>query len=513
MAKASSKPVFKDYAQHQGMLLPPSLEELIPQNHPVRVVNSVLEGLNIDPLLKKYEGGGASSYHPKMLLKVLVYGYISNIYSSRKTEEAVRANIYFMWLAGMQTPDHNTINRFRSERLRDVLRAIFTQVVQLLAEEGLLSLKELYTDGTKIESAANRYTFVWGNAIKTNKEKIAKQLDELWAYAQKVAAEEMETPEPPGFTPIDSEKVKAAIERIDEVLSDKGDVSKKVKAKLAYAKKHWPAALDKYKEQERILDGRGSFSKTDQDATFMRMKEDHMGNGQLKPGYNVQVSSSNQYVTGYSIHPNPTDTTTLIPHLAQVKEDLGVTPEVLTADAGYGSEQNYEHLEQEGIRAYVKYGSFDKDQNEAEVAKRPFTQDKLHYNKEQDCFTCPMGQRMERVGTEIKRTSTGFEQTITKYRNRSCEGCPLRGVCHKGSGARTIEVNHNLNRHKKKAHELLTSERGIYHRKKRVWDTEPVFGNIKSNHGFRRFLLRGRRKVEIEVGLLSLAQNLRKKAA
>ena len=238
-----------------------------------------------------------------------------------------------------------------------------------------------------------------------------------------------------------------------------------------------------------------------------------MENGQLKPGYNVQVSSSNQYVVNYTVHPNPTDTLTLVPHLEQIQSDYGALPEVLTGDAGYGSEQNYEHLEQCGITAYVKYGSFDRDQNEAIRAKQPFSQDKLYYNEAQDCFICPMGQRMENAGTVIKKTSTGFEQTITRYRNRSCEGCPLRGVCHKAQGVRTLEVNWNLNRHRQKAHELLTSERGIYHRKKRPIDTEPVFGNIKSNHGFRRFLLRGTKKVEVEVGLLSLAQNLRKKAA
>jgi transposase len=141
MAKSSSKPVFKIYAQHQMMLLPPSLEELIPSSHPVRIVNEVLEQIDITTLLQKYIGGGSSSYHPKVLLKVLVYGYISNIYSSRKLEEACAQNIHYMWLSGMQTPDHNTINRFRSERLKGVVRHVFTQVVQLLAAEGLLTLK------------------------------------------------------------------------------------------------------------------------------------------------------------------------------------------------------------------------------------------------------------------------------------------------------------------------------------------------------------------------------------
>jgi transposase len=507
------KPVFKPYAPNQGMLLPPSIDELIDTNHPVRTISQIIDGLDIDPLLKKYKGGGTSSYHPRMLLKVVVYAYVSNIYSSRKMEEACRSNIHFMWLAAMQYPDHNTLNRFRSTRLQDALRTVFKQVVLLLAGEGLLSLKELYTDGTKIESAANRYTFVWAKSIQTNKAKIGKQLDELWQYAQKVAAEELDSPEPPDFTGIDAEKVKATVERIDAALQDKPDVSKKVKAKLTYVKKNWPAALEKYAQQERTLAGRNSYSKTDPDATFMRMKEDHMENGQLKPGYNVQVSSSNQYVVDYTVHPNPTDTTTLIPHLEQVKADYGALPKELTADAGYGSEQNYEHLEQCGITAYVKYGSFDRDQNEAIRAKQPFSHDKLYYNEEQDFFVCPMGQRMENAGTTIQKTSTGFAQTITRYRNRSCDGCPLRGACHKAKGVRTLDVNWNLVRHRRRAHELLISERGIYHRKKRPVDTEPVFGNMKSNHRFRRFLLRGTKKVEVEVGLLSLAQNLRKKAA
>src|SRR5436190_11713223 len=174
------RPVFKAYHQRQVMLLPPSLEELISLNHPVRVVDEVLSKIDIQPLLRQYKTGGASSYHPGMLLKVLVYAYINNIYSSRKIEEALQQNIHFMWLSGMSQPDHNTINRFRSERLKETLKKIFVQVVQLLAGEGLLSIRELYTDGTKIEANANRYTCVWGNAIKTSKERIARQLEELW---------------------------------------------------------------------------------------------------------------------------------------------------------------------------------------------------------------------------------------------------------------------------------------------------------------------------------------------
>ena len=289
-----SKPIFKKYTQHQTVLLPPSLEELIDQHHPVRTVNRVMDQINIDPLLKKYKGGGTTSFHPRMLLKVVVYGYLSNVYSSRRIEAALKENIHFMWLSGMQQPDHNTINRFRSERLKEVIKKIFAEVVSMLVESGQVSLKEVYTDGTKIEARANRYTFVWGNAISTNKAKMEDALRQLWSYAESVAAEELKDGTPTTFAPINAEQVKQTIEKIDQALKDK-PITKKEKQKLDYAKKNFADRLTRYQGQEKILAGRNSYSKTDTDATFMRMKEDHMGNGQLKPAYNVQFSTCDQY--------------------------------------------------------------------------------------------------------------------------------------------------------------------------------------------------------------------------
>jgi transposase len=512
MAK-NNKVVFKTYSPTQSLLLPPSLEELIGQNHPVRVVNEVIESINLELLERAYKGGGTSSYHPRMLLKILVYGYVTNTYSSRKLEAATKENIHFMWLSGMRQPDHNTINTFRGKRLQDALKNIFIQVVELLIEEGVLSIKDINVDGTRMEANANKYTFVWGNAIKTSKEKIKKQLEELWQYTQKVAAEESEQPMPPDFTTITKEKVAAAIEKIEQALQDKEAVSKQVKQKLNYAKNKWPEALAKYEEQEKILDGRNSYSKTDNDATFMRMKDDHMKNGQLKAAYNVQISTADQYIVDYSVHPNPTDTTTFIKHIEQHKATYHQSPESITADAGYGSEENLQYVEDNAIEGYIKYPDFDKQQSAKYFKKHPFAANNLHYNKEKDCFYCPMGQAMHCIKTYKKLTSTGFEQTIKQYQAQNCNSCPLRGVCHQSKDNRIIAVNHNLIRHKAIAKEKLNTEEGIQKRKKRCYDVEPVFGNLKSNHKFNRFMLRGKKKVEIEIGLLALAQNLRKKVA
>lgn len=512
MAKRTNKVVFKNYTPNQMMLLPPSFDEKIPAEHPVRIVNRVIEQINIVPLEKKYEGGGTSSYHPKMLLKVMVYAYLTNVYSSRKIEEALQQNIHFMWLSGMNEPDHNTINRFRGDRLKDVLKPIFVQVVQLLAEAGLVSLKEIYVDGTKIEANANRYTFVWGNAIKTNKEKMKKQLDELWSYAQSLAVEEMKDTEPLVFEKIDAEKVEQTIAKIDEVLAGK-DVSKKVKQKLNYAKKNWPENLKRYEEQEKILGTRNSYSKTDNDATFMRMKEDHMKNGQLKPGYNLQISTHDQIITNYTLHPNPTDTTTLIEHIKEHEKQYQQTPETVTTDAGYGSEENYTFLEENEIEAFVKFSGFDKEQQKNHDKKNPFHQNKLHYNKAKDCYTCPMGQPMIKMRIEKSKSKNGFEKILHVYQAKNCTNCPLLPLCHDSQVNRVIKVNHNLQYYQQQARERLKTEEGIYHRKKRCHDVEPVFAQIKHNKKFKRFNLRGKEKVEIETGLIAIAHNLKKWAA
>jgi transposase len=502
---------FKAYQQNQLMSLPPTFDELIDVHHPVRVVNEVIEKIDIRPLIRKYKTGGCTSYHPKMLLKLLVYGYLCNQYSSRKLEAASKENIHFMWLTGMSKPDHNTINRFRSEKLKNQIKKIFTQVVLLMVESGHVDLQTVYTDGTKIESSANRYTFVWGQAIKKSKERITSQLEELWNYTQKLASEELKDTSPTIFKELDPEKVKEAIEQIDQALKDK-PVSKKVKQKISYAKKNWPKKLHQYEESERILKERNSYSKTDPDATFMRMKEDHMGNGQLKPAYNTQISTNNQIITHFTIHQNPADTTTLKPHMEEFKDSFGFFPNELTADAGYGSEENYEYLEQNKIEAYVKYNYFDKEQKQNGREKPEFHVDNLHYNKEQDCFYCPMGQKMSFIGNAINQTETGYQRIISRYKAQNCFGCPIRGACHKRAAERIIEVSHRLNELKTQARERLKSEQGLIHRSRRPIDVEPVFGIIKSNRGFKRFLLRGLEKVNIEFGLLALAHNLKKMA-
>lgn len=441
----------------------------------------------------------------------MVYGYLTNTYSSRKLEEQVRQNIYFMWLTGMVTPDHHTINRFRGEKLNGILKEIFAQIVHMLMNEGLVTLKEaVFVDGTKIESAANRYTFVWGKAIQKSKERIKAQLDELWKYAQGIAVEELKDQTEVTFETVTKEKVEEVIQKIDKALEDK-EVPQKIKQKIRYGQKNWPSNLDKYEDQEKKLNGRNSYSKTDVDATFMRMKEDHMRNGQLKPAYNLQLSTQDQFILNYSLHPNPADTLTLKPHLNQFKDLYNEYPSAAVADAGYGSSENYSFLEKNDVDAYVKFTSFDKSQKSSKKTVPTFSPDAFEYNETSGVLICPANKAMTHLHDTIEKTSTGFERTISTYTAHSCNTCPMREKCVKpGHANREVAIDLDLRRHKKKATEMLLSEIGVRYRKKRPIDVASVFGNIKNNHEFKRFKLRTKNKAEIEIGLLSIAQNLRK---
>ena len=183
--------MFKSYTPNDNLFLPPCLGNFIPQDDPVRVVHRIIEQINLEELYRRYSPRGCSAYHPSMMLQILVYAYLRNIYSSHHMEEFCRNDIRFMWLTGNVTPDHNTINRFRSSRLKDVLKRVFATIVKFLVEEGFVSLDVAYTDRTKIETNANRYTFVWGKSIHTHISRIAEQFEEIWQYAESVTRQEL----------------------------------------------------------------------------------------------------------------------------------------------------------------------------------------------------------------------------------------------------------------------------------------------------------------------------------
>jgi transposase len=501
---------FKEYIQNKQELFPYTFDDFIPKNDPVRIVNSIVDNLDLRKILNRYKNVGCPDYHPSMMMKIIIYAYLRNTYSSRKIEDLTANDIRFMWLSGMQRPDHNTINRFRSGKLNGTLKEVFGQIVHFLVEEKMVSLEKAYTDGTKIEANANRYSFVWGKAIQTRIGKMADQLNELWAYAESVTKEELLDKTPIIHQDISSEQIDDLVDKIDKALKNT-EISPKVKNKIKYIKKNWSKKVKEYEDKNKELGERNSMSKTDKDATFMRMKEDYMGNGQLKPAYNTQISTEEGFVTNYTVHQTTTDTTTYEEHMDSFKELHGNYPKESIADAGYGSEENYLFAKEKDITPFIKYNYFHKEQTK-KWKNDPFRSNNFYYNKEKDCCFCPMGQQMNKIGEKTTKTKTGFIQTASLYQAIRCTDCPLRSLCHNAKEERIIQINHRLKDLKQWAKELLTSELGLKHRSQRPADVEQTFGNLKANKKFKRFLMRGMEKVSIEFGLLCISHNIAKYA-
>ena len=505
-----SKVIFKNQTGNSPELFPINIFDKIPENHPVRLVDMVVNSLDISDILKKYKGGGTSAYHPRMMIKVLFYSYLSNTYSCRKIAKALTENIHFMFISGNSTPDFRTINDFRGKILKDSIKTLFAEIVKMFVEMGYISLDVQYIDGTKIEAKSNKYTFVWRGSVEKYKEKLEVKINSILSDIENsITSDNQEVNKEELPKKIDSEELKARLSVINKKLKEP---SKQIVKELKeLQEKHLPK-LAEYEKNLELLGNRNSYSKTDTDATFMRMKEDHMMNGQLKPAYNPQISTENQIITHVSIHQTTADTTTLKSHLDGFEEMYNIQSKEIVADAGYGSEENYEILEEKEVEAYVKYNYFHKEQKK-KMKNNPFLVQNLFYNNELDFYVCPMGQRMENIGKGQRISSNGYESQITHYQAKRCDGCPLRSLCHQAKGNRRIEVNHRLNHLKNKAKERLLSEKGVEHRSKRPIEVEAVFGQLKSNNKFNRFTFKGLEKVEMEFILMAIGHNFRKMVA
>ena len=509
----STKLHTKSY-NNKRLFLTVNPNEDIAENDPVRVVDAIVEGLDLREFKKLYHEKGRCPYHPKMMLKIILYAYMNNIYSCRKMERAVQRDIHYIWLAAQEQPDFVTINRFRN-RVKKEINNIFTQVVLVLADKGFITLDVEYIDGTKIESKANKYTFVWRKTVEKNRAKLQEKIRVLLgqiddAVAQDKAAETDKV----DFTP---DTLTSLITELQDSLSAEPESADKERQKRRREKKRLVKELEKHRDKLNEYDGRleqigerNSMSKSDPDATFMRMKEDAMNNGQTKPGYNLQISAENQFITDYALFHNPTDTLTLIPFLNSFPDRYGHLPSIAVADSGYGSEENYRFMAEAGMEAYVKYNRFHLEQH-PRYKPNPFNHDNFHYNAAEDYYVCPMGQHMTRIGTSHLKTSSGYRSENARYRAQNCNGCPLRGLCYKAKGdRRTIEVNHRLNGYKRKARELLTSEEGLKHRGRRCVEPEAVFGQMKFNMAYRRFRHFGKDKVTMDFAFFAIAFNIKK---
>jgi len=506
---------FREINQHQLTLLPPNLDELIDSNHLVRLIDKFVSLLPFQLWDACFPGGGAPSYHPASMLKVILYAYSIKIYSCRNIAKAIRQDITFMWLLGMQRPTFNTVNRFRTEYFKDILEDVFTELLDFLHGKGCISFQDFFVDGTKLEANAGRYTHVWRKNTERYKASVKKRVHALLQEIDQINQEEdvkygdSDLPEAGEDIDISSDEIRAIAETLSQNLSDVTDKKEKRKRKTtANRLKQEADKLAKYESQEDLLGSRNSYSKTDTDAAFMRMKNDS-----LRPAYNTQISTENQFVTNYSVSQNASDTVTFPEHLDKIKNrGDDYKPKNYMGDSAYGSEENYTALQDNQIESYLKYNTFHPEKKKNFKTKHPFHQNNFSYDDKEDCFTCPACKKLRYIETQEKQSKNGFISIIRIYECEGCHACIFKSQCTKAKGNRRIYYNTKLNQFKEQARSNLDSEYGMILRKRRGYEVETFFGDLRQNGKFNRFSLRGLRKVEHEFGLLAIAYNLRKLA-
>ena len=486
------------------VVLPLNIEKLIPENDDVFKVAEICERLDYTSLHREYVRVWRKT-NPATMFMILIYAYMNRLYSSREIESACRTDIRFMWILGLEeAPDHSTIARFQNGRLVPVIEELFYQFIEKLVEMGEVSYTNVFVDGTKIEANANKYSFVWAKSVRKHlnrlEGKIEKEVEETaikYGFSPNI-----------GFEEILERLMRAAAFQGIEFVYGKGkhktQLQRDVDKLLEYGNKR-----HEYIESLKIAGKRNSYSKIDADATFMRMKEDYMRNGQLKAGYNAQIAVESEYIVGAGLFHNPTDTTTLIPFLERIRRRSRRKILNVVADAGYASEENYDYLERNCQRAFIKPQNYEisKTRKYKEDIFRP---EHMQYDAEADEYVCPAGKKLRYLSTRKYTTDNGYETTRKVYKCESCEGCPYRGKCHTSDGNRQIKVSHKLNEQNRRAYELITTEEGVKLRTNRSIQVEGAFGVIKQDFGFKRFLTRGKLKTETQFFLIAFAFNMEK---
>lgn len=503
------------------LVMPLDCEVNIEKNAPVRLLNAVMERMDYSKLYAAYSRLGRIEYSPKILLKIMVYGYMRKQISSRALEACCRENLHFIYLLeGQRAPDHNTINRFRKNILtQEAGQDILCQLVVLLHERGLLSLEAAFIDGTKIEANANKYSFVWKKATAKKTDKLLKRIHEELPAKLKEAGIRFHVPEKIAVRQLKKlwKRIHARIKADGiELVSGKGKRKTRLQ-RLSEWVDQCLAKLKQYTNDIHICGNRNSYSKTDHDATFMHMKEDYMRNGQLKPGYNVNVATCSDFIIGSYISSDRNDVHTLIPFMEQLQKNYaGRNIGSVVVDSGYESEENYcwfeAHPETE---LYVKPSNHEAAKHKkyrTDISRR----ENMAYDAQVDTYTCANGKLLQRTREKKTHTASGLEITTSVYECGECDGCPLKEKCIRACGSKkpleerhkVIYVSKRFAEQRQAMEAKISSPKGCLLRVNRSIQAEGNFAYVKQNLDFRRFLLRGSTKVAAEWLLFSLALNI-----
>lgn len=477
-------------------------EKEIPANDSVRLINQTVEEMDLTSLLSTYKRTGRpTATSAATMLQILIYACMEGKYSSREIESACKRDINYIWLLnGEKAPNYHEIARFRRDRLSVCAEKLFYQLVKKLRGMDEIKYEHLFVDGTKIEANANKYTFVW-------KKSVTKYETRLLNALEKRTSELCNTY---GMLPCEAEDLSGILEsRMTEpFVYGRG----KRKTQLQRDIEELRALLArkaKYAEYQETFRGRNSFSKTDPDATFMHMKEDHMRNSQLKPGYNVQFAVEGEYVTGVTVSSERSDQLTLIDTLETMHNHIGEYYIDVTADAGYESEENYTWFEDKPTECYIKPQNYERSKTKKYKSNMALREN-MEYDPEADEYTCRNGKKILPVYVGKRVSKSGFESEVTYYECEGCEGCPYKKRCTKAKGNRKMQVSKKFIEQRTKSLERITSKMGQELRINRSIQSEGAFGVVKQNYSLRQFLLRGKKKVFTEILLLAMAYNVNK---
>ena len=511
----------KNYSLNQSgyqLKLPLNIETIIPEDDSVRLLSQFVEAMDLTDLYSTYER--INSVSPRTLLKIVLYSYMNGDYSSRSMELNCKRDINFMFLLeGAPVPDHATFARFRGIHFAPCARRILAEMSNALFDLGEISGETVFIDGTKIEAAANKYTFVWKKAVTKNQTKLLIKLADFVAECEQLYDLKIVYGDTVKMKHVKKLRKKLyALKQSESVVFVHGIGKRKTPLqKSMETLEDYLSRLKKYNHQIHICGGRNSYSKTDHDATFMRMKEDSMGNGQLKPAYNLQHGVDSEYITWLTTGPQPTDTTTLIPFLKNAEEHLKFKYKNITTDAGYESEENYVFLEANGQLSYIKPANY-------EISKtRRYKNDigkieNMEYDAESDVYICRNAKRLTADHVRHSKSKTGYVSEKTIYKCEDCSGCPHKAECIKGNNCKTpleertktLQISKIFLKYRQEDLERILSAEGIVYRMNRSIQAEGSFGDLKQDMQFRRYVSKGTSNVLAESILLAMARNINK---
>ena len=511
---------YTSFSLYYQIKLPLDLEISIPSDDPVRLVSAFVEEMDLSELYKTYGRIRKNQATPRQMLKLVIYAAMNRIYSSRDIRKACKRDINFMYLLeGMPAPDHATIARFISLHFSACAKVLLAQMSDLLYLLGEISGKTIFIDGIKIESAANKYTFVWKRAITKNQARLYTKLTSFVAECEELYGIRTVYHDQISIHTLKRLKKQLCRVKVQEGIVFVHGIGHR-KTQLQKSLEQLDQYLEKLKEYTKklyTLGDRNSYSKTDPDATFMRMKEDAMLNGQLKPAYNIQHGVDSEYITWIDISPRPTDTCTLIPFLKDMESHLGFKYSEIVADAGYESEENYLFIEGNGQTAYIKPQNYEISKTrkyKKDISRR----ENMEYHADRDSYIWRNGRELTVTNERRSKTASGYVSVKTYYRSPDCTGCPYKTECIKGNNCKTpmekrnkvLMVSKTMSQKRAEDLERITSEYGTMLRMNRSIQAEGSFADVNEDMNFRRYLYRGKANALAESILLAMGRNINK---